>query len=805
LQLEIYNLNAINFSLSIFVGFLKSLQRIPRFKTLSLYGIMSEFTSYSDVYDKKGFIDPLSCIGQIGFFEALGPTENFLEEEDFHIATAAAKRVIFRSHQATYLSQKVKGQDIHTRLGKLAPDVAKHFTVKDNPIENMTFRLWAQRETEDMREDAYVALSYCWGLVKHPPPEGVKYPLPVSPLMFAALAAERQWRTTGIWIDQLCIDQKNNVEKGVSIAAMDSVYRHAQCVVIALLDIEVALAHQNFLQDFIKVYESSAGLGIGPHLRETPPFFENNPILKQFFYSVLSSRYFTRAWCAHEMELGTNFVFYIPCRSRLEGGELKKMLAITGTFFGYMLNLSSEVPGEHGDLRDKLIRKFGLRTRIAEYLSGKKTGPGKTDVLIQPYTAQIRETLELAAGGDPLLPLIMRESSALQDKISIVLNILGTGLATTPTEQIRHITKDEAICRLMILSLAALDPTVLCTVGEPLNLASRTNKSSWICTPTWNDLGSGGERRDYVPLMSSKLASFIQIDPNPEQEWIKLDVLALGQMRPPSEQYRQFASILIQKGIEIGLGRAPPGPSGNIGAEYTGKTDTESRLMLMTADSSSRWGVGPKFQYWQTRALFGKSREIFNLTIACILECGMSWMLGTARKCGFASVDNLEPKLRKYFHGDHFEGIQNMGWAKTKEGREAMNAIFSIANWAMIWGAPESFAKKVDNMPMLFKHGQNGNAMVFLPGHALLQVVVPCPLLSDEYGRFYRVWLLEAKDDPFYEKMMRGEEAEWFLQDKAILFTDVDAKHTIVLPGSLRDGLGGWRLREGVKVYGPPS
>ncbi|PQE03113.1 Heterokaryon incompatibility protein [Rutstroemia sp. NJR-2017a BVV2] len=693
--------------------YFKPRTRIPRFKTLSLYGIMSEFTSYSDVYDKKGFIDPLSCIGQIGFFEALGPTPNFLEEEDFHIATAAAKRIIFRSHQATYLSQKVKGQDIHTRLGNLAPDIAKHFTVKDNPIENMTFRLWAQRETEDMREDAYVALSYCWGSVQHPPPEGVKYSLSVSPLMFAALAAERQWRTTGIWIDQLCIDQKNNVEKGVSIAAMDSVYRHAQCVVIALLDIEVALAHQNFLQDFIKVYESSAGPGLGPHLRETPPFFEKNPILKQFFYSVLSSRYFTRAWCAHEMELGTNFVFYIPCKSRL-GGEFKKMLAITGTFFGYMLNLSSEVPGEHGDLRDKLIRKFGLRTRIAEYLSGKKTNPVKTDVLIQPYTAQIRET------------------------------------------------------------------------------------------PTWHDLGSGGERRDYVPLMSSKLASFIHIDPNPEQEWIKLDVLALGQMRPPSEQYRQFASVLIQKGIEIGLGRAPPGPSGNIGAEYTGKTDTESRLMLMTADSSSSWGVGPMFQYWQTRDLFGKSRERFNWTVACILECGMSWMLGTARKCGFASIDNLEPKLRKYFHSDHFEGIQDLGWAKTEEGREAMNAIFSIANWAMIWGATESFAKKVDNMPMLFKHGQNGNAMVFLPGHALLQVVVPCPLLSDEYGRFYRVWLLEAKDDPFYEKMMRGEEAEWFLQDKAILFTDVDAKHTIVLPGSLRDGLGGWRLREGVKVHGPP-
>jgi hypothetical protein len=91
--------------------------------------------------------------------------------------------------------------------------------------------------------------------------------------MFAALAGERQWRTTGVWIDQLCIDQKNQVERGVSVAAMDTVYRCAQCVVIALLDIEVALAHQNFVRNFIEVYESSNGEALPPHLRESPPFF----------------------------------------------------------------------------------------------------------------------------------------------------------------------------------------------------------------------------------------------------------------------------------------------------------------------------------------------------------------------------------------------------------------------------------------------------------------------------------------------------------------------------------------------------
>lgn len=84
----------------------------------------------------------------------------FLVEEDFHIVTAAAKKILFREHQPTHLSQNLKGKEIYERLSKMAPGIAKQFVVKDDPIEKMTFRLWAQRETEDMRDDSYVALSY---------------------------------------------------------------------------------------------------------------------------------------------------------------------------------------------------------------------------------------------------------------------------------------------------------------------------------------------------------------------------------------------------------------------------------------------------------------------------------------------------------------------------------------------------------------------------------------------------------------------------------------------------------------------
>lgn len=769
---------------------------------------MSEpfFKSYSDACANNSINDdPFSRTGKITFFKALGPAVDQLEEEDFHIVTPAAKKIMFREHQPTLNAQKLIGKQIHERLSKMVPEVAKLFVVKDDPLGDMTFRLWAQRETEDSREDAYVALSYCWNT--EPSAKDAKYPLPINPLMFLALAGERQWRTTGVWIDQLCIDQKNNDEKSISVAAMDTVYRCAQSVVIALLDIEVALAHQDFLREHIKDYESSTDGDFVPHLQEKPPFFEKHPVFKRFFNTVLGSRYFTRAWCTHELELATNLVFYIPCQTRHKGEEVTEMLSFTSTFLWYMLGLSTEVPGEkvHVEIRDKLLRKLDIPTRLKkryDKLKGKKVDLG--DTFMDPYTTQIRQTFSLGAGGDPTLPPHLRESSTLQDKMSIVLNILGTGLKVVGTQQINPMTEEEATFRLTVLSLAALDPTALCTLGKPFNLTPKTSELFWLCKPSWYDLGPGGQRREPLPTMSAKLMRYIRFDPSPSQAWVEVDAVALGMPRAPAEEFRQLASSLTQKGIELGLGRPPPGPFGDPGAEYAGKTDLESRLMLWTLDSLSDWGSGPLYLYWQHQTFLGEAKERFNWTVACILECGMSWMLGTAHKCGFTAISVLETRLRRYFKKNHFSGIKDMTWAETQTGRDAVDTIFAFANWAVSWGASGFFEKKKKSMPMLYNHGQNGNAMVFLPGNALTQAMIPCPLLSDEYGRLYRVWLLQAKDDPFYHKMTRGETPHWFLWDKTILFTDVEAKHTVVLTGSARDGLRGWRLREDVRVHGPP-
>lgn len=141
---------------------------------------MSSFTSSSDAHAKGGHIDPLTRQGQCMFYKAQGPTVEYLEEEDFHIATPDAKAIMFRDHRPTQAAQEAKAQELHKRLLTVAPAIAEHFEVKKSALESMTFRLWEQRETHASREDSYVALSYCWDSDKYPPRKGIKYPLPIS-------------------------------------------------------------------------------------------------------------------------------------------------------------------------------------------------------------------------------------------------------------------------------------------------------------------------------------------------------------------------------------------------------------------------------------------------------------------------------------------------------------------------------------------------------------------------------------------------------------------------------------------------
>jgi hypothetical protein len=770
-----------------------------------------------------------SSFGTCGFYTHTGPEIGELKADDFHVLSIAEKSSLFQKHVPLQAKARETGTAILQRLHEMLPAVADRFELKADPIDNLTMRLWCPRQETTDTEKSYICLSYCWSVELHSRLGGSEFPLPISPLMFSALAAQRKSSDTGLWIDQLCIDQKNFVEKAMSIGAMDAVYRCADLVVVALHDIEVHLAHQTFLRSQLQEFGDDwwhDSNGCIKHSTDNPPYFERYPVLGQFLYTILRSRYFTRAWCSHELQMRSNYVFCVPCQPRERGGPQTEVFHFTSDFLLYMIVLSTRVPCGireiHSnstqeivriqDLREKLITTFKIDPSSGlDTLTGMLAfSEGESGRLIQPYPARIKEIFSLGAGGDPDLSGDLRDSSAYLDKSSIVLNILGNGLGIKRKRN-HVVTEDECIKDLYMVGLAANDPLILCTMGQHFNFRQSTDMLSWLRHPSFMDLGSGSERQSPMPRMVPQATQRIWLDQSSENRWVQLDVVALGTPRAPRESFQDVAKRLIDKCLLLDMGRHPPEYGMDFAAPYVGKTDFVSRFIsYMIDERNTSWGPGPEYQYWYGQTLFGLRRERFNATVACILECGPVWMLGTALNCGFPNTPLIAQQLEAVFSDADWDlsYLNSMSWALHESGRKAVGAIMSLANWAVEWGNDRPGGWNGTRMPLLFDHGSQGlgHAMIFIGGDAILQVVIPCSLLDDRYGRLCRVWLLEAKDDPLYHKMMYGGEApEWFLRAKAIMFTNVKAEDSEVSGGSAGDGKPGWRFRERVKIHGPPQ
>lgn len=223
-----------------------------------------------------------SRFGTSGFHTYTGPEIEELKADDFYVLSTAEKRSIFQKHVPFQANARETGSAILKRLEEMVPSVADRFEVKADPIDNLTMRLWCPREETTDKEKSYICLSYCWSLERHSRPEDSKFRLPISPLMFSALTAQRKSSNTGLWIDQLCIDQTNDEEKDRSVGAMDAVYRCAELVVVALQDIQVTLGHQAFLRSQLQDFgdnwwhESDGSI---KHATDNPPYFEKTPIL----------------------------------------------------------------------------------------------------------------------------------------------------------------------------------------------------------------------------------------------------------------------------------------------------------------------------------------------------------------------------------------------------------------------------------------------------------------------------------------------------------------------------------------------
>lgn len=157
----------------------------------------------------------------------------------------------------------------------------------------------------------YVALSYCWGEDLRPVDKlwcNDQTYFNLTPTLSLALGWLTSLPTSEelyIWIDYLCIDQRNNTEKGIQVAMMGEIYSGAKLVlawVIGDLNMEQHTALM-FLQtastEIQKLRES--GTAITYQTLESIPTFKNGSREFTALAKFLTLPYWQRMWIIQEI------------------------------------------------------------------------------------------------------------------------------------------------------------------------------------------------------------------------------------------------------------------------------------------------------------------------------------------------------------------------------------------------------------------------------------------------------------------------------------------------------------------------
>jgi len=612
------------------------------------------------------------------------------------------------------------------RLQHLDNRVAERFMVKPDIKAEFAFRLICNsRHFIRQQHSSFIALSYRRKRVveKHPD----FYTLPLEKEMLQAVWEERISDHEGLWIDQICIDQDSNEEKTISMSAMDMVYRSARLVVVALDDLELKEREGNVLKNHMIEYERLRHVAPNKRFRRhQTPWLEGHEDLLQVLQKILSSSWFKRAWCRHEMRLARDHVFLLPCRT---AGLFKRtVLRLTSSCIAHLLALATEVPFDAKiELLKPALHAF-FRDRTQPTTNG-------TDSTLHHgnFTTVVAEVFGMEAGGDPRLPEEQREADARRDKVSIILNTMECGLALNPRHRV-GMSKEECYYSLLLLALAAGDPGALCSVGKPMRIpvhetARRKSYeiSCWQFEPTNVDAGLNNYKTlDRLPADSKYSTGFSH-----GHHFIKLDLHLLSadnlHRASDNKEILTLAESFVSTCETRKLGR--------------------HRKRYLLRDG-------------QANRSFGNMRDVYSETLACVFACGPDWMNQVCARHGVSRFKlDLEPACWLMVALRTMKGQ----WPKADWVDRAAGFIMDFVNFLVIRGMPQRSLRQAEAWrPGVVRTPNAGKLLMFRPPGEEVRAAVPSMLLDIDYVHLARIWML----------VPRTTDSKWTLRGKSVMFGD---------------------------------
>jgi hypothetical protein len=727
----------------------------------------------------------------VPYLPRLGHLE-FLELDEEELDTSSLQAKLIYSPTREYLLSRRRTWDTATTgeidadtlladLGHLAPSVAKDFIPKEHTEASFAFRLINDVDYHG-EEEGYIAMSYCWKKMNRDTPRRVvedlpfawtreveQFPLPTSGALFQAVLREKS-PGEGLWFDQACINQGDDAERATTIGAIDMIYENARIVVIVLDDIVATQEEEQFLRCYLNQYSySNLSTDQQPNAHQNPPFMCQYPAFVSFFERLIESKWFERAWCAHEMRLARQHVFLL--RSS-QYDEAQTVIRFTTPFLLHMVALSSELvtftPTQQTKIRtlqDFLIGHNGTKRRSSLAVRRPDT-PQTPSFEPTAFVSTVVDTFQMKAGGNPRLPEYLRRLDANRDKTCIALSASKLPITLAPSNPYqRPNIEDECLRSLLLVGLAARDPVCLCTTGTPLQL--HDGSVSWLSRPTSLDTHTTRS----IPRRFAKSSNPIRQSSDGRAEYAQLDLIFLdlphrSQPNPLFPTHIARARLFIHLCIQFRI----PGPG--------------------------------MWDFWQApeHPRAASMRNVFIQTLGCIFDCGPQWLLDLSISHNFSHASTLEPHTIDMLLNPHLI-IQN--YILLPEGQTALSSLLACISSILISGIPwASGATERTHGPLIVSAPTpsylavdptyGGKAILFAPfAHSkTLLIAVPDAVKAAEYNGLARAWVLTSMN-PFTGSPKQS--VSWTLQSKGVVFGD----------GNFNAGLARSQETRCHRVYGP--
>ena len=343
-------------------------------------------------------------------------------------------------------------QRLLAQLHSFHRSTAEKFVIRNTHEPDVPFRLLVEDSVADRKSssrtfNSFIALSYCWHSNQWARAQCLGQfpsPWPISRRLFDALLGERISPNEGIWIDALCIDQDNAEEKQRAIAYMDMIYRSARRVVVVLEDITFSESEKAVLDEIFSE-QSQRYVDRADSFRNLKRCQQQHAVAARF--RIWSARWFKRAWCSHELQVGIDFTFLIPTESEISTMTVDMILDLD------LITMHPERPRgmPEFDACETILR------RVVDGIHEKPP---------EPLLCQFQDLMQF-------------DCSIESDRISIAVNAVKLQLSYQGGE----LSKEQGHWVLAMIALASGEATVLSSVGRPLILNHEKDKfarNSWL-------------------------------------------------------------------------------------------------------------------------------------------------------------------------------------------------------------------------------------------------------------------------------------------------------------------------------------